>query len=246
MLLLHGLELLPWVLLLFVRRGASVGAPRVRVWVISQGGEWGWGAEGCAEAEHSVGDGTKAGAYLIERRFARARVRRDSKLDLKAAAMDALIAQADALQPLRPLKRSRAPPHTRRPNTAHTAASSSHDQDHTLRSIVAHTALPTSLRPSSPLPDGVPTHNHIANKKLRTHLHRQSAHAARSKVLLRDAELLLPEEAGRMEVEGEMDRTWRVGQDEIVRQVGAEVAKGRREMVLDGGPYRARYTRNGR
>ena len=160
--------------------------------------------------------------------------------------MDALIAQADALQPLRTHKRSRAPPHTRRPNTAHTAASSSHDQDHTLRSIVAHTALLKSLRPSSPLPDGVPTHNHIANKKLRTHLHRQSAHAARSKVLLRDAELLLPEEAGRMEVEGEMDRTWRVGQDEIVRQVGAEVAKGRREMVLDGGPYRARYTRNGR
>ncbi|ETW75333.1 hypothetical protein HETIRDRAFT_461283 [Heterobasidion irregulare TC 32-1] len=160
--------------------------------------------------------------------------------------MDALIARADALQPLRPLKRSRAPPHTRRQNTAHTAASSSQAQDHTLRSIVAHTALPKSLRPSSPLPDGVPTHNHIANKKLRTHLHRQSAHAARSKVLLRDAELLLPEEAGRMEVESEMDRTWRVGQDEIVRQVGAEVAKGRREMVLDGGPYRARYTRNGR
>lgn len=49
-----------------------------------------------------------------------------------------------------------------------------------------------------------------------------------------------------MQVEGEMDRTWRISQDEIVKQVGAEAAKGRKEMVLDGGPYRSRYSRNGR
>ncbi|KAI0056365.1 BING4CT-domain-containing protein [Artomyces pyxidatus] len=49
-----------------------------------------------------------------------------------------------------------------------------------------------------------------------------------------------------MEVEGEMDKTWRISQDEIVKEVGAEAARGRREMVLDGGPYRSRYTRNGR
>lgn len=63
---------------------------------------------------------------------------------------------------------------------------------------------------------------------------------------MQDAQLLLPEEAGLMQVEGEMDRTWRIGQDEIMKQVGAEAAKGRKEMVLDGGPYRSRYSRNGR
>ncbi|THH11630.1 hypothetical protein EW146_g7982 [Bondarzewia mesenterica] len=118
--------------------------------------------------------------------------------------------------------------------------------DRTLNSIASHTTLPKSLRAASPLPDGVPNHNHIANKKLRTYLHRQSAHAARSKALLKDAELLLQDESGKMEVEGEMDRTWRIGQDEIVKEVGAEAAKGRREMILDGGPYRSKYTRNGR
>lgn len=110
----------------------------------------------------------------------------------------------------------------------------------------AHTSLPKSLRPTGPLPQGTRTHGHIPNKKLRTELNRQSAHAARSKALLKDAELLLTNEAGKMEVEGEMDRTWRISQDEIVKEVGAEAARGRKEMVLDGGPYRSRYTRNGR
>ena len=58
--------------------------------------------------------------------------------------------------------------------------------------------------------------------------------------------MLLAEDAGRLEAEGALERTWRVGQDEIVRAAGLEAARGRREWVLDGGPYRARYTRNGR
>ena len=37
-----------------------------------------------------------------------------------------------------------------------------------------------------------------------------------------------------------------MSQDEIAKTVGAEAAKGRRELNLDGGPYRVRYTRNGR
>jgi len=53
-------------------------------------------------------------------------------------------------------------------------------------------------------------------------------------------------DAGRVEAEGEMERTWRVDQDEIVRSVGVEVATQRKEWALDGGPYRCRYTRNGR
>ncbi|TFK85425.1 BING4CT-domain-containing protein [Polyporus arcularius HHB13444] len=49
-----------------------------------------------------------------------------------------------------------------------------------------------------------------------------------------------------MEVEGELEKTWRVGQDEIVQAAGQQAAQGRQEWKLDGGPYRTRYTRNGR
>ncbi|KAI0317558.1 BING4CT-domain-containing protein [Amylostereum chailletii] len=110
----------------------------------------------------------------------------------------------------------------------------------------AYTSVPKSLRTSSPPPPGLRKHSHIANKKLRTHLDRQSNHAARSKSLLKDAEILATNDVGKVEVEGEMERTWRISQDEIEKEVGGDAAKGRREMVLDGGPYRSRYTRNGR
>ncbi|KAG1869040.1 BING4CT-domain-containing protein [Suillus subalutaceus] len=95
------------------------------------------------------------------------------------------------------------------------------------------TTLPKSLRPTAPPPDNVPKHKH-------------AAHAARSKALVEDAELLLTSEAGKMQVETELERTWRIGQDDIVESAGQEAAKGRRELKLDGGPYRSRYSRNGR
>ncbi|TFK45254.1 BING4CT-domain-containing protein [Heliocybe sulcata] len=157
--------------------------------------------------------------------------------------MDSLIAKADAIQPV----------HKRRNNSKRNPAPrngpSKHapQTDSTLSSITHQTALPRSLRPSSPLPENAPTHNHVPNKKLRAELSRQSAQSIRRKQLIEDAaELLLVDDAGKMEVEGEMERTWRMTQEEICREAGAEAAKGRREWKLDGGPYRARYTRNGR
>lgn len=66
---------------------------------------------------------------------------------------------------------------------------------------------------------------------------------------MKDAELLttaVGTDAGRMEVEGEMERTWRVTQHDIAKGAGQEAGKGRREWILDSGSYRARYTRNGR
>ena len=156
--------------------------------------------------------------------------------------MDSLIAKADSVQPL-DKKRKNQHGLSRRGGHKPLRATSS---DPTLVSIAKNAALPKSLRASSPLPDNVPTHSHIANKKLRAHLTRTSAHAARVKASLEDAELFLTEEAGKMEVEGEMERTWRVGQEEIVKGAGQEAAKGRREWKLQGGPYRSRYTRNGR
>ncbi|KAG1718871.1 WD40-repeat-containing domain protein [Suillus paluster] len=90
-----------------------------------------------------------------------------------------------------------------------------------------HTSLPKSLRPTSPPPDNVPKHKHIKDLKLRTKLNRQAVHVARSKALVEDAELLLASEAGKMQVENELERTWRIG-------AGQEAAKGRRELKLDG------------
>ncbi|KAF7324845.1 WD-REPEATS-REGION domain-containing protein [Mycena kentingensis (nom. inval.)] len=116
--------------------------------------------------------------------------------------------------------------------------------DSTADSVKKHSSLPKSLRDKhTSHQDGFA---HIANKKLRTRLNRTAAQAARSKDLLQDAEMLLVGDEGLMEAEGELERTWRVSQSEIEAGAGQEAARGRREWKLDGGPYRSRYTRNGR
>ncbi|KAF9488792.1 BING4CT-domain-containing protein [Pleurotus eryngii] len=149
--------------------------------------------------------------------------------------MDALIAKADSLSSASKKRR----------RSTQGASNSASTSDLTYQSLVKQTSLPKSLRPTKTI-ENVPTHNHIANKKLRNKLARTSAHAAQSKALLEDAELLLTSEAGKMEVEGEMEKTWRVGQSEIVESTGQEAVLGRKEWKLDGGPYKSRYTRNGR
>lgn len=149
--------------------------------------------------------------------------------------MDSLIAKADAIGPAGKKRKLR-----------HTSSSSGPSTDRTFQSISKRTSIPKSLQSSGAIPEGAHSYKHIANKKLRTELSRQSARAVEAKALIEDAGLLLTGEAGRMEVEGEMDRTWRVGQDEIVQGAGQEGARGRREWKLEGGPYRLRYTRNGR
>ena len=156
--------------------------------------------------------------------------------------MDALFAKADAIRPYKKRKFnddvSRSKKH---------AGKGEVELDSTAKSILHRTALPKSLRPGSPPPSEAKKYSHIPDKKLRAELSRQSAHGARSKALLEDAAFLLEhEESGVMEAEGELEKTWRVGQDEVVESAGQEAAKGRREWKLDGGPYRSRYTRNGR
>ncbi|KAI9567936.1 NUC141 domain-containing protein [Boletus coccyginus] len=169
--------------------------------------------------------------------------------------MDSLFAKADAIQPLSK-KRKQKPKSTspKKPDAlkngsgpVRVPARASGSSDRTLASITHTTALPRSLRPSSP-PPAVPNHGHIKDPKLRTQLNRHAANAARAKTLLQDAALLLTEEPGcvAVSVEGGMEKTWRVGQEEIVKGAGREAAVGRREWYLDGGPYRSRYSRNGR
>ncbi|KAJ7049455.1 BING4CT-domain-containing protein [Mycena amicta] len=135
--------------------------------------------------------------------------------------MDALIAKADAR-------------HKRRKTTHDRAADS----------IKKHSSVPKSLQDkNTEQPD---VFKHITNKKLRAQLNRTAAQSARAKSLLEDAEMLLAEDAGLMQTEGDLERTWRVSQSEIETSAGQEAAQGRREWKLDGGPYRSRYTRNGR
>lgn len=155
--------------------------------------------------------------------------------------MDSLIAQADALRPLS--KRRKI---TREGSVKGQKKSKTPAQDETSNSVAQHTSLPKSLRALDPSPEDVPKHAHITNPKLRSHLTRQSIQAVRSKALLKDAELLLTEDAGKMEVEGEMDRTWRIDQAEIAKSAGQEASQGRREWKLESGPYKSRYSKNGR
>ncbi|TFY60841.1 hypothetical protein EVJ58_g4893 [Rhodofomes roseus] len=156
--------------------------------------------------------------------------------------MDALIAKADAIRPVTKKRRI----HQNEPQKKSGTSRPGPSDDRTLGSVSLHTALPKSLRPTSPPPENVPKYGHIQDKKLRAQLTRQSTQSARSKALVKDAELLLTEEAGLMEVEGDVEKTWRIGQNEIVQAAGQEAAQGRKEWKLDGGPYRSRYTRNGR
>ncbi|KAI0079128.1 BING4CT-domain-containing protein [Panus rudis PR-1116 ss-1] len=156
--------------------------------------------------------------------------------------MDSLFAKADAIRPVAKRRKldQDGGSHAKKGKPKATV------DDKTLHSVAPHTGLPKSLRPTSPPPENAKTYSHIPNPKLRQKLERESAHAARAKQLVKDAELLLEEEAGGIQVEGEMERTWRVSQDEVVKASGQEAARGRKEFLLDFGPYRLRYTRNGR
>ncbi|KAL4956871.1 WD40-repeat-containing domain protein [Aspergillus filifer] len=95
---------------------------------------------------------------------------------------------------------------------------------------------------------GKAVHTHsIRDKKLRSNLQAVEEKYKDAALRAKDAEILLEHEAGFLEPEGEMERTYRVRQDEIAANVGVETAKKKFELRLDDfGPYRADYTRNGR
>lgn len=87
----------------------------------------------------------------------------------------------------------------------------------------------------------------VRDKKLRATLQAQESKHKQAMLQAKDAEILLEHEAGYLETEGELERTYRVRQDEIQENVGLETAKKGFELKLnDFGPYRADYTRNGR
>ena len=87
----------------------------------------------------------------------------------------------------------------------------------------------------------------VKDRKLRGNLKRLETKYKDAALKARDAEILLENEAGFLEPEGELERTYKVRQDDIRDNVGIEVAKKGFELKLeDLGPYRAHYTRNGK
>ncbi|KAJ5105790.1 U3 small nucleolar RNA-associated protein 7 [Penicillium alfredii] len=87
----------------------------------------------------------------------------------------------------------------------------------------------------------------VRDKKLRSNLKAQESKHKQAVLQAKDAEILNEHEAGFLEPEGELERTYKVRQDEIQENVGIETAKKGFELRLpDTGPYRVDYTRNGR
>jgi U3 small nucleolar RNA-associated protein 7 len=87
----------------------------------------------------------------------------------------------------------------------------------------------------------------IRDKKLRGNLKTVEDRYKTAALRAKDAEILLENESGFLEPEAELERTYKVRQDDIRENVGIEVAKKGFELKLEElGPYRADYTRNGK
>ncbi|KAF2762309.1 putative small nucleolar ribonucleoprotein complex subunit [Pseudovirgaria hyperparasitica] len=86
----------------------------------------------------------------------------------------------------------------------------------------------------------------IRDKKLRETLKRVEEKNKKAILAARDAEILQEHDAGFLEPEGEIERTYKVKQDEIQRSVSTETGKKGFKLDLPMGPYLAEYTRNGK
>jgi len=160
--------------------------------------------------------------------------------------MDSLIAQANAIGPIKKGKSEFKP----RPKSN---PASNTQPDATLVSIAASSRIPKSL--SNELEGDVREkkkaakkgrYGHISDLKLRAHLSQMEQRRKDRKERMEDVQMLNVGEAGGMETEGALERTWKTTQKEIVDNVGMEDARSRADWKLDGGPYACRYSRNGR
>ncbi|KAJ4369247.1 putative U3 small nucleolar RNA-associated protein 7 [Neocucurbitaria cava] len=88
----------------------------------------------------------------------------------------------------------------------------------------------------------------VKDKKLRANIRSLEAKNKQAAVEAKNVEILLENNAGLLEPEHELERTHRVRQDDIRREVGVETAKKGFELRLDNlGPYDVcEYSRNGR
>ncbi|KFA79761.1 hypothetical protein S40288_00679 [Stachybotrys chartarum IBT 40288] len=87
----------------------------------------------------------------------------------------------------------------------------------------------------------------IKDRKLRGNLKRLEGKYQDATLKAKNAEILLENTGGFLEAEGELERTYKVRQDDITRDVAVETAQKRFELKLDQlGPYVCDYSRNGR
>ena len=87
----------------------------------------------------------------------------------------------------------------------------------------------------------------IRDKKLRSNMRRLEGKYQNATIKAKDAEILLENTSGFLEPESELERTYKVRQEDITSDVAVETAKKRFDLKLDSlGPYVFDYTRNGR
>lgn len=95
----------------------------------------------------------------------------------------------------------------------------------------------------------LPSSSNKKNKKLASHLATlNKAHKATEAAAQEHDHFLLPSDnAGLLEAETDLERTWRVSQDDIKSSIGISTAsKGFALDLPDFGPYALDYTANGR
>ena len=86
----------------------------------------------------------------------------------------------------------------------------------------------------------------IKDKKLRTKLKSLEDKNRAFTLKAKDAEILLQHQSGLLEAETELERTYKVRQEDIVKNVDVATAKKGFELKLDGfGPYSVDWTRSG-
>jgi len=87
----------------------------------------------------------------------------------------------------------------------------------------------------------------VKDKKLRGSLKALEHEYKDATIKAKDAEILLENESGYLEPEGELEKTYKVRQDDLRKELAIETAKKGFELRLEGlGPYTADFTRNGR
>ncbi|KAL8719500.1 MAG: hypothetical protein Q9225_003490 [Loekoesia sp. 1 TL-2023] len=87
----------------------------------------------------------------------------------------------------------------------------------------------------------------IRDKKLRSNLKSLENKYQDATLKAKDAEILLENEGGFLEPEGQLERTYKVRQEDLKPELTVETAKKGIELKLEElGPYVADYTRNGR
>ena len=87
----------------------------------------------------------------------------------------------------------------------------------------------------------------VKDKKLRSNLKALEQKYKDATLKAKDAEILLENEPGYLEPEGELEKTYKVRQDELRKEIAIETAKKGFELKLETfGPYLVDYTRNGR